>query len=399
MNARLVFRLLVPAASAIGASAAIAGPFSAGFDDADNPFDAPVPGFVNGKSNPIFFGWASGWQDYHRSDGEGQFNDPAVALGPASGDNRDVVSLGDLNATAIANGAEPGRITLVFDAPIRNFAGADFVVFENALSSGQGGVFAELAYVEASDDGVVFHRFPATSLTPALVGPWGTIDPTDVHNLAGKHVNGNGSSWGTPFDLTDVGLSHATHLRLVDIPGDGSCEDDDGRPIYDAWLTVGSGGFDLEAIGAISVEMRYADWPALAGLPAGARGPGDDPDGDGLPNLLEYAFARDPAVPDHAPATRLIRDAAGAPQFVFQRDSRLVDLVLAIESSDDLASWTTIAVSSGGAEFVPVDGHAPAITESAAPGIRSIGVIREVRVEMPEHPRAFHRLRATLADE
>jgi hypothetical protein len=38
----------------------------------------------------------------------------------------------------------------------------------------------------------------------------------------------------------------------VDIPGDGSFHDSSDRPIYDAWQTVGSGGFDLEAIGVTS---------------------------------------------------------------------------------------------------------------------------------------------------
>ncbi len=383
---------------ALAASPAVAGPYSAGADDPDNPFDAPVPGLVDGTSNPLFFGWAAGWEDYHRADDDEEFNDPEVALGPATGDQFDVVSLGELDANAIAAGDEPGRVTMLFDPPIRNFHGADFAVFENSLPSWDGGVFAELAYVEASDDGVVFHRFPAISLTPEAVGPYGTIDPTDVHNLAGKHINSGGDSWGTPFDLADVGLDHATHIRIVDIPGDGSFKDDAGRPIYDAWPTFGSGGFDLEAIGAISVEMRYQDWPALQSLPPDERGPADDPDGDGLPNLLEYALARDPAAPGAEPPTRIVREAGGPPVLVFRRDMRLIDLELEIQVSGDLVEWTTLAVSTGGAEFVPADGWSAEITETAAPGIRSVGVIREVRVEMPGKTRVFHRLSASLIE-
>lgn len=377
------------------AIAVAGGPYSAGSDDPDNAFDAPVPGLIQGQSNPLFFGWATDWENYERSDEDTQFSDPDFAIGPATGNEFHVVSLGDLDKAAIAAGKAPGTITMTFDAPIKNFDGADFVVFENSLASLDGGVFAELAYVEASDDGVTFHRFPSISLTPAPVGLLGTINPTDVYGLAGKHINSGGNSWGTPFDLADVGLEHATHIRIVDIPGDGSFKDTQGDPIYDAWLTFGSGGFDLEAIGAISVEMRYEDWPALAGLPPDQRGPGDDPDGDGLPNLLEYALARDPAKPNPEPPTRIAHPEDGTRQFVFKRDSRLIDLALEIQTSSDLSSWTTLAISTGGAGFVPVDGEAPVITETAAPGIRSVGVIREVRVEMPDNPRVFHRLRAT----
>jgi hypothetical protein len=46
-----------------------------------------------------------------------------------------------------------------------------------------------------------------------------------------------------------VNLHGIRFVRLIDIPGDGSFHDSAGRSIYDAWLTYGSGGFDLEAIG------------------------------------------------------------------------------------------------------------------------------------------------------
>jgi hypothetical protein len=187
------------------------------------------------------------------------WDDPSLALGPVTGDNFDIVSLGDLNSSQIAAGASAGQITLSFSRGIGNRAGADFAVFENSLGTSST-VFAELGYVEVSSDGTHFARFPSASLTPSAVGPYGSIDPTNVHNLAGKHVNAYGNSWGTPFDLSDlsadplvqskqVNLSGIRYVRIVDIPGDGSFKDSNNRPIYDAWLTFGSGGFDLEAIG------------------------------------------------------------------------------------------------------------------------------------------------------
>lgn len=247
----------------------------------------------NNYVNPIFKGWATSVVSYLPSDVVGpygqngigsQFGDPAKALGTVTGDNFHIVSLGDRSATEIANNVDPGTLTLSFAAPISNGSGADFAVFENGfISAGGAGVagqvWAELAYCEVSSDGVNFARFPSVSLTAEPVGAYGTVDPTNVYNLAGKHVNAYGSSWGTPFDLNtladhalvqsgSVDLNNINYVRLVDIAGNGSQLDSQGRPIYDGWLTWGSGGADIDAIGAI----RHFGEAQSAAAGAGAAG-------------------------------------------------------------------------------------------------------------------------------
>jgi hypothetical protein len=265
---------LMGCCAAVGSATSftLAGPFSTGLGNTNaGAVDPAIPGFVgpagDGKTtspnvvNPLFSGWATTCTSYLPAPAvDARWSDPAKALGPVTGDNFDIVSLGDLNSTQIAAGTPPGQITLSFSGGIRNTAGADFAIFENSLGTGSL-VFAELAYVEVSSDGQHFARFPSDSLTPSAVGAFGQIDPTNVHNLPGKHVNSGGNSWGTPFDLSDlnndalvqsgqVNLHGIQFVRLIDIPGDGSFHDFNGHPIYDAWPTVGSGGFDLEAIGA-----------------------------------------------------------------------------------------------------------------------------------------------------
>lgn len=410
-----------------------AGPFSAAMQDASHPSDAPVPGFLGphgiGKArlydglneanepiyenpenfvNPLFFAWAASATDYHRADGGASFSNPDLALGPVTGDNFLVVSLGDLTASEITSEAAPGSITLELARPVHDLSGADFVVFENGLlasfntgGAGVGGTLAELAYVEVSDGGVDFLRFPATSLTPAAVGQYGSIDPTNVHNLAGKHVNSYGDSWGTPFDLAQVGLARITHIRLIDIPGNGDFLDQAGRPIYDAWLTFGSGGFDLDAVGSISSRITYEEWPQLEIFDPAQRGPGDDPDGDGVPNLLEYAFASLPWQADAARAAPKFRIAEGMAEFTFIRDERLTDLTYEVEFAENLeaAGWTTAARGSAGAPVLAIDGQTLEISETAASGITGIGVIREVRIrqEIPAggNGRRFFRVKVT----
>lgn len=275
---------------AIVSAIASAGPYSSATDNTTaGAIDAGIAGFVgpdgngvvssNNYINPIFVGWATGYFNYLPSDSSwsGSWNDPTKALGAVTGDNYDIVSLGDRSAAEIASGVAAGQITLTFGTPIANGSGADFAVFENALLSGTS-IFAELAYVEVSSDGVNFIRFSSDSLTSASVGAYGTIDPTDVYNLAGKHVNAYDESWGTPFDLETIAsdplvlngtvdLNNITYVRLIDIAGNGSSTDSNGHAIYDAWLTWGSGGFDLEAVGVINTVPEPG---TLALLAAGA---------------------------------------------------------------------------------------------------------------------------------
>jgi len=193
---------------------------------------------------PALISWATAVADYAPGDNvDAAWQTPWKALGKAEGNSFDVVSLGD-----------GGTITLMFDPPLANGPGWDFAVFENSFSD----FYLELAYVEVSSNGRDFVRFDSVSLTPQPVTGFGNMDPTDVDGLAGKYRQG----FGTPFNLEAltekpavldgvVDLSSITHIRIVDIVGDGSSKDSRGEPIYDPYPTPGSAGFDLDAIGVL----------------------------------------------------------------------------------------------------------------------------------------------------
>lgn len=194
------------------------------------------------RTDPAIVGWASAVADYSPgSNVDAQWSNASEAIGPAEGEFNRIVSLG-----------RGGTLTLTFNSPIRDGLGDDFAVFENSFSD----TFLELGFVEVSSDGVNFHRFASDSLTTQAVGSFDTLDPTNLNNLAGKHRGG----FGTPFDLGELSgrsgldLTSVTHVRLVDIVGDGNTADATGDPIYDPTPTVGSAGLDVDGVGVLHAQ-------------------------------------------------------------------------------------------------------------------------------------------------
>lgn len=214
------------------------------------------------KDHSNLVAWANGYtNETYGVECDPKWQTPDKALGKAKGDAFDIVCLG-----------RGGQITLSFPNGISDGEGADFAVFENALSDG----FLELAWVEVSSDGTNFVRFPHYSGTSASVPPFSTLQPEALWGLGGKYRQG----YGTPFDLaeikkayqahvegnTDFSAEYAalltnhyttlnfdriSHVRIVDIPGDGLHYGSNGLPIYDPYPTTDSAGFDLDAIGVI----------------------------------------------------------------------------------------------------------------------------------------------------
>jgi hypothetical protein len=233
------------------AAGALAGPFPADPVDASLPvaWATEVTSLVRGPNDIADPGGGLAF-----------FGVPENALGPATTNPSDVVSLGD-----------GGQITVTFDLAIFDALGPDFAVFENGFEFG-GALFGELAYVEVSSNGVDFARFPSESLTAGPVGAFDPIDPTDVHDLAGAFPQGQ----GTPFDLLELAahslvadglldLQGVRFVRMIDVIGDGSTLDSAGRPIFDPYPTAfssGAGGFDLDAVGI----LHGAPEPAAGGL-------------------------------------------------------------------------------------------------------------------------------------
>ncbi|MFA5688482.1 MAG: hypothetical protein WC959_04985 [Kiritimatiellales bacterium] len=226
------------------------------------------------KDDSRFIGWADGYTNFIAGTGcADMWKTPEKALGKAFGDAYDIVCIGDA-----------GQITLTFSQPIINGEGFDFAVFENGFTSfSDGNDWLELAWVEVSSDGIHFCRFPNYSATPNPIPNYGSLDTRNIYGLASKYCQG----YGHPFDLSELqeaydaitikdgviiskpafftheyaqsladnfpylDLNNVGYVKLIDIVGDGSAKDTAGTVIYDPYPTLGSPGFDLDAIGVL----------------------------------------------------------------------------------------------------------------------------------------------------
>jgi len=155
-------------------------------------------------------------------------------------------------------------------------------------------------------------------------------------------------------DLTarqaDRAATHRIDLVLsqpsTDSDGDGLpdwWEDQNGT---DKWNPNDGGGSGpvvrdptTEFTGRTFSEWREHHFPGAAGdLQVFAR---QDPDGDGIANLLEYAFELDPRFDSSAQTDRLPRQQILAGRFGIQYRRRLAatDLDYKVEYSEDLTQW------------------------------------------------------------
>jgi len=151
--------------------------------------------------------------------------DPAVNTYTPSSNPQEILSLGS-----------GGEIVLQFtDNKIINGEGVDFTIFENTFISWDGSVYMEAGIVSVSQDGQAWYQFP--------------YDTTDMSGLAGVTPIGDNQnptdpavSGGDQFDLNDVDLNWASHVKITDL-GD----------IYQEGIM--NGDFDLDAVVAVNSEI------------------------------------------------------------------------------------------------------------------------------------------------
>jgi len=126
-------------------------------------------------------------------------------------------------------------------------------------------------------------------------------------------------------------------------------------PTLTATVTLEDSPFDQWRAARFGASANQPEAQALA-----------DPDADSLPNLLEYALDRDPALPDSVAVTTSTF-AAGQLTLAFTRRLTAGDLTYEVQSSAALESWSTVATKSGPAAWSAAPG-----TTVADPGTGAV---------------------------
>jgi len=229
------------------------------------------------------------------------FPHPDLALGGPRGLGS---GSGSLHCVSLG---EQGHIVLGFQPgqALADDEGEDLIVFENPFGSAHA-VFGELVRVGVSTDGADYAFFDTRCALSGPIGPYEMFDPAAVQGFAGvgpvhANVELSGSpdpfdpavAGGDAFDLADladhplvttgaVDLGRIYYVKLVDVLGDGTEQDDGGppNPIYDPTgeMDPDHGGYRTSAdVDAISV---------VHGLPAPT---GGDANRDGLVDVLDLA--------------------------------------------------------------------------------------------------------------
>ena len=156
-----------------------------------------------------------------------------------------------------------GEATRAFNAAL-----AQGDIFSATIAYNWGGGARGINILDASNNELLNINFSDDNLSYTFSGALGVVVSSTysdtasvsvvVGQLAGKYRQG----FGTPFDLAvlrqhplvqrgDLDLQRVTHVRIVDVGGDGRVSDAFGRPIFAPFPSVGSAGFDLDAVASL----------------------------------------------------------------------------------------------------------------------------------------------------
>ncbi|MBN8458099.1 MAG: autotransporter-associated beta strand repeat-containing protein [Verrucomicrobia bacterium] len=137
----------------------------------------------------------------------------------------------------------------------------------------------------------------------------------------------------------------------------------------------------------VSGPSAYGDWATSKGLTGSNNGANDDPDSDGVSNIIEFVVNGDPLASDTAKLPVSTQDATHFHFDFDRRDDSVSEITLNFEYGTTLASWpSTVAIPS---DNTPLAGPPVTITDNGN-GTHHV----KVTVAKDGNPKLFGRLKA-----
>lgn len=243
--------------------------------------------------------------------------------------------LGTIADTAGAETANMGNLggNDLLPAPVSPFAGliASVRFYNRALTTEQVGELRAVPACNLAPEVVAGTDRDVAYTEPVILGGWADDDGApDGAALTARWSQETGPA-GAAFD--DASATNTS--CAFDLPGE-------------YWLRLEADDTEVKVCDQVTIRvapLTYAEWAGGIGFPPGEEGPRANPDGDGLPNIWEWALALDPLSPNSLAVAGAPRVTVtdGRARFTFDFDvprNRRPSLLL--EGSDDLLIWSPI---------------------------------------------------------
>jgi hypothetical protein len=175
-----------------------------------------------------------------------------------------------------------------------------------------------------------------------------------------------------------------------------------GSNSYSVLLVADNGGGTQQHLYALIVngvvapspiaQWRQGFWGTTTGT--GVAADDADPEGDGLNNLLEYAFGGDPKASNQSPLPQG-STGSGSLALTFNRNITNTDITIIVQGTDTLGGpWADLAQSVSGGPMTALVGGVT-VTETGTGATRGVEVRDLYLTGDPAHPQRFMRVKVT----
>jgi len=279
-------------------------------------------------------------------------------------DNRSGSSFGNLTTSMAnlnlhlyqANGFAPGNVISESLSAVDNVE----LIYQSALAPGNYALVVENTSAAATNYGLAWHSLPAVSIVATIPNAreidqqqglititrnGDTTLPLYVPVWVSASALANTGFQPLPSSVTIPAGQSSTTLPVIPITDDlaeGSrsvtvaIASDFGLvrgPVQTAVVTIEDKPFDT---------WRFANFTSVELNDSGTSGANADPDGDQLPNLIEYAMNLDPKNPGIAPVTSGIE--SNYLSISATKNTAATDITWSAEVSADLANWSPAVI-------------------------------------------------------